>query len=103
MSKTSHPSRSRWGALFFGLFPRNLNQGRETHANSRGRKNAPSVEENHRLEPTDQKELSRRPPEGISPRRIAPREPRGQDTCPAQAGRRSFPRNDQQESDPASG
>jgi hypothetical protein len=48
MSKTAHPSRSPWGALFFGWFPRNLNQGRETHAKSRGRKNAPSVEEDHR-------------------------------------------------------
>jgi len=68
------------------LFPRNLNQGRETHAKSRGRKNAPSVEENHRHEPADEENLSGRPPEGISPRGDAPWGPRGQDTRPAQAG-----------------
>src|SRR5215472_19080307 len=66
MSKTSHPSRSPVGALFFGSFPRNLNQGRETHAKSRGRKNAPSVEENHRRSPADQEDSSRRPPQGIA-------------------------------------
>src|SRR5260221_2672035 len=32
--RAKHRTRAapRWGALFFGSFPRNLNQGRETHA-----------------------------------------------------------------------
>jgi hypothetical protein len=27
MSKTPHASRSRWGAIFFGVFPRNRQTG----------------------------------------------------------------------------
>src|SRR5215510_2468366 len=94
-----------WGALFFGSFPRNLNQGRETHANSRGRKNAPSVEKDHRREPADQKNVSGLPPEGFArfPCGATPESPRGQAVSPPQAGRRSFLRDDQQEGDPASG
>src|SRR5207245_7052730 len=94
-----------WGALFFGSFPRNFNQGRETHANSRGRKNAPSVEKDHRREPADEKNVSGPPPEGVThlPCGPAPASPRGQTIRPPQAGRRSFLRDDQQEDDPASG
>src|SRR5207244_2754157 len=77
---------------------------RTTHK-SRGRKNASSIEENHRRDPASQKGRSRRTPAGItgSARGNAPTGFHGQSTGSSQAGGSSDPRNRQQEGDATSG